>query len=228
MNIQGIQTLTLLDFPGRLACTVFTAPCNLRCPFCHNSGLITGLDDPMEWDVVRDFLISRVGILHGVCITGGEPTLHNDLTDYLAEIKDLGFLVKLDTNGTRPEILVDLVDGGLVDYVALDVKNSPQQYDTTIGIKDFEIVPIATSIEFLLSGGVDYEFRTTVVQEFHDEEGLLELAKCIRGAKRYYLQTFVDSDQVLQKDLHPYSPEEMRAFAELIKPIIPGVEVRGI
>jgi pyruvate formate lyase activating enzyme len=182
----------------------------------------------MEWDVVRDFLISRVGILHGVCITGGEPTLHNDLTDYLAEIKDLGFLVKLDTNGTRPEILVDLVDGGLVDYVALDVKNSPQQYDITIGIKDFEIVPIATSIEFLLSGGVDYEFRTTVVQEFHDEEGLLELAKWIRGAKRYYLQTFVDSDQVLQKDLHPYSPEEMRAFAELIKPIIPGVEVRGI
>lgn len=228
MHIQGLQKLTLLDYPGKLACTVFTAPCNLRCPFCHNSGLITGWDDPMDWEEVRGFLESRVGILEGVCITGGEPTLHKDLADYLAAIKDLGFLVKLDTNGTKPEVLVNLVDTGLVDYVALDVKNSPEKYGATVGIDDLDLAPIAASIEFLLSGAVDYEFRTTVVREFHSEDDLLKLASWIKGAKRYYLQTFVNSEQVLQDGLHPYATEEMMAFVELIKPIIPEVEVRGI
>ena len=228
MHIQGLQKLTLLDYPGKLACTVFTAPCNLRCPFCHNSGLITGWDDPMDWEEVRGFLESRVGILEGVCITGGEPTLHKDLADYLAAIKDLGFLVKLDTNGTKPEVLVNLVDTGLVDYVALDVKNSPEKYGATVGIDDLDLAPIAASIEFLLSGAVDYEFRTTVVREFHSEDDLLKLASWIKGAKRYYLQTFVNSEQVLQDGLHPYATEEMMALVELIKPIIPEVEVRGI
>ena len=228
MNIQGLQKLTLLDYPGKLACTIFTAPCNLRCPFCHNSGLITGWDDSMDWAEIRGFLKSRVGILEGVCITGGEPTLHPDLVDHLTEIKSLGFLVKLDTNGTNPQVLVGLVDAGLVDYVALDVKNSPQRYNRTVGVKDFDVTSIATSIEFLLSHKVDYEFRTTVVREYHEEQGLLELAQWIKGAKRYYLQTFVDSDQVLKKGLHAYSSEEMRALAELIRPIIPVVELRGI
>lgn len=228
MNIQGLQKLTLLDYPGKLACTIFTAPCNLRCPFCHNSGLITGWDDSIDWAEIRGFLKSRVGILEGVCITGGEPTLHPDLVDHLTGIKSLGFLVKLDTNGTNPQVLVGLVDAGLVDYVALDVKNSPQRYNRTVGVKDFDVTSIATSIEFLLSHKVDYEFRTTVVREYHEEQGLLELAQWIKGAKRYYLQTFVDSEQVLQKGLHAYSPEEMRALAELIRPIIPVVEVRGI
>lgn len=228
MKIQGLQKLTLLDYPGKLACTIFTAPCNLRCPFCHNSGLITGWDDPMDWDEIIGFLKSRIGILEGVCITGGEPTLHPDLADYLTEIKDLGFSIKLDTNGTKPEVLVNLVNADLVDYVALDVKNSPQRYNGTVGVKEFDVTSIATSIDFLLNHRVDYEFRTTIVREYHETQDLLDLAHWIKGAKRYYLQTFVDSEQVLQKGLHAYSSEEMRALAELIRPIIPVVEVRGI
>lgn len=181
----------------------------------------------MEWNDVREFLERRVGVLEGVCITGGEPTLHKGLKDVLKEIKALGFLTKLDTNGTRPEVLVDLVETCMVDYVALDVKNSPAKYGQTVGIENYDLAPVIESIEFLLQDTVDYEFRTTVVEEFHDQRSLTELAAWIKGAKRYYLQSFVDGDDVLRLGLHPFSLEEMKEFERMLKPIVPSVQLRG-
>lgn len=228
MNIQGLQKLTLLDYPGKLACTIFTGLCNLRCPFCHNSSLISRGEGALEWNEIERFLKSRVGILEGVCVTGGEPTLHQALGEYLAKIKGLGFFVKLDTNGTKPDVLENLVSAGLVDYVALDVKNSPSRYGETVGLENFDHLPIKASIEFLLRGKVDYEFRTTAVREFHDAAALLELAAGIRGAKRYYLQAFEDGEDVLQDGLHAYSKGEMNYFKGLVNPIVPSVRLRGI
>lgn len=228
MNIQGLQKLTLLDYPDRLACTVFTGLCNLRCPFCHNASLISGGNSTIEWNEVLKFIQSRVGILEGVCVTGGEPTLQKNLSRYLMDIKELGFLVKLDTNGTRPKVLKDLVANALVDYIALDVKNSPNRYGETVGIQDFDLSPIEESMEFLLTDAVEYEFRTTIVKDFHDEADLLELANWIKGTKQYFLQSFVDGEDVLQKGLSSYSKEEITHLKEAIKPIIPVVQLRGV
>lgn len=228
MNIQGLQKLTLLDYPGKLACTIFTGLCNLRCPFCHNASLIMGENTQLDWENVQEFLKSRVGILDGVCVTGGEPTLHNNLQKYLKEIKALGYLVKLDSNGTKPGVLKDLVADGLVDYIALDVKNSRSRYGETVGINNFKIELIEESIEFLLSNKIDYEFRTTVVKDFHRQEDIVEIATWIKGTKRYYLQSFVDGPEVLQTGLSAYSKEEMFSLKEVIKRIIPMVELRGV
>ncbi len=229
MKLAGLQKLTLLDFPGHVACTVFTAGCNLRCPFCHNSELVLPERNPalMDEEDFFSFLKKRQGILEGVCVTGGEPLLQKDIAPFLRRIKDLGFAVKLDTNGCFPNLLRALVEDGLVDFVAMDIKNSPARYGQTAGIPDFDLTPIQESVSFLLSGAVDYEFRTTVAAQLHDEESFRDIARWIAGAKRYALQEFKDSGDILTGGLSPCTPQQMQVFLSILKPHIPGAFLRG-
>ena len=229
MDIQGLQKLTLLDYPGRVACTVFLGGCGFRCPFCHNSDLLEG-PMPAETDSagLLAFLKKRRGLLDGVCVTGGEPLLRPDLAGLLEEIKALGFPVKLDTNGNYPDRLRKIAQAGLVDYVAMDVKNSPERYAETAGVPGLDLGPIRESVSWLLEGSVDYEFRTTVVKQFHDGDSFRAIGPWLAGAKRYFLQAFVDRDSVLCPGLSPCSREEMEGFADLVRPFVPAVELRGL
>ena len=229
MDIQGLQKMTLLDYPGRVACTVFLGGCDLRCPFCHNGGLVLG-PMPAELDDqgLLAFLKKRQGLLDGVCVTGGEPLLRPDLPELLARIKELGYPVKLDTNGSHPERLRSLVRQGLVDYVAMDIKNSPERYGETVGVPALDLTPFQESVAFLLQGDVDYEFRTTVVREFHDSDSFQAIGPWLSGARRYFLQCFVDRDTVLQEGLHPWDADSLRAFADLVRPYVHQVELRGV
>ena len=221
--------MTLLDYPGRVACTVFLGGCDLRCPFCHNGGLVLG-PMPAELDDqgLLAFLKKRQGLLDGVCVTGGEPLLRPDLPELLARIKELGYPVKLDTNGSHPERLRSLVQQGLVDYVAMDIKNSPERYGETVGVPALDLTPFQESVAFLLQGDVDYEFRTTVVREFHDSDSFQAIGPWLSGARRYFLQCFVDRDTVLQEGLHPWDADSLRAFADLVRPYVHQVELRGV
>ena len=229
MRIAGLQKLTLLDFPGHTACTVFTAGCNLRCPFCHNSELVLPERKPalMDAEEFFSFLKKRQGILEGVCVTGGEPLLQGDIAPFLARIKALGFAVKLDTNGCFPHQLRQLVTDGLVDYVAMDIKNCPERYGQTVGLPDFDLSGVQESANFLLSGAVDCEFRTTITAQHHDEEAVSSIARWIRGAKRYALQSFRDSGDVLTAGLTPCPPEQMRHFVALAAPFVEEATLRG-
>ena len=229
MHIAGLQKLTLLDYPGHTACTVFTAGCNLRCPFCHNSELVLPQRRPprMDEEDFFSFLKKRQGILDGVCVTGGEPLLQKDIAAFLQRVRDLGFAVKLDTNGTFPHILRDLVERGLVDYVAMDIKNSRERYAETAGIDGFDLAPVEESVKFLLSGGVDYEFRTTVADSLHTAEDLASIGRWLAGAKRYAIQNFVDSGDVLAPGLSPCSVEKMQALLTSVRPFVPGAFLRG-
>ena len=199
MIIHGFQKMTLLDYPGRVACTIFTAACNLRCPFCHNAGLVTKIENTQRIDEseVLAYLQKRKGILDGVCITGGEPTLQKDLADFIRKIRALGYAVKLDTNGTNPAVLQSLLDEGLLDYVAMDIKNTLEKYAATVGVASFDVTPIQQSIDLLRAGRVDYEFRTTVVAEYHTPGDIGQIAALIAGAPRYFLQPFVDSGNLI-------------------------------
>ncbi|MBO4847624.1 MAG: anaerobic ribonucleoside-triphosphate reductase activating protein, partial [Clostridia bacterium] len=198
MEINGIQKLTLLDYPGKVACTVFLAGCDLRCPFCHNSELWSASAPAVMDDAeLLSFLGKRRGMLDGVAFTGGEPTLRPDLPDVMRRIKELGFAVKLDSNGMRPQTLRALVREGLVDYIAMDVKNDLPRYAATCGRQDMDPGPIRESIEFLLSGAVDFEFRTTVVRELHDRTSFENIGRMIEGAPKYFLQPFADRETVL-------------------------------
>ena len=231
MRIGGLQKLTLLDYPGHIACTVFTAGCNFRCPFCHNSSLVLPEDfgPVVETDELLSFLQKRRGILDGVAITGGEPMLHADLPELLKEIKALGFLIKLDTNGTFPERLEALIEARLIDRVAMDIKNSPALYAETAGVPGLDLTAVDRSRALLLEGRVEYEFRTTVVKPLHTAESLVEAAKWIGGAAEYYLQQYRDPGSVICSDgLGPYDESEMRAFAEAVRPYVPSVQLRGI
>lgn len=221
--------MTLLDYPGKVACTVFLGGCDFRCPFCHNGTLVDG-SVPAELDdgALLTFLKKRRGLLDGVCVTGGEPLLRPDLEQLLCAIKELGFLVKLDTNGTHPGRLKELVERGLADYVAMDVKNGPAQYARTAGVPGLDLGAVRESVAFLLSGVVDYEFRTTVVKEFHDADSFREIGPWLAGAKRYVLQSFVDRDTVLCPGLHACSRVELETFAAVLRPFVPAVELRGI
>lgn len=230
MKICGIQKLTLLDFPDHMACTIFTGGCNFRCPFCHNSSLVLGSDniDTYSEDEILEFLKKRKGILDGVCVTGGEPTLQADLKTFIRKIKELGFLVKLDTNGYRPDVLIDLINSGLVDYVAVDIKNSIKNYPKTIGLSSFKEENLLKTIEFLINGSIEYEFRTTVVKEFIKKEDFKDIAELIKGTKRYYLQEFVASETCIKTNLHPYSREEMSEFIEILEKYNVKAYLRGI
>lgn len=231
MLVSGLQKLTLLDYPGKVACTVFTGGCNFRCPFCHNSALV--LPDQLAHDSsaeqVLAFLRKRVGVLDGVAVTGGEPLLHPDIADFLKEIKAMGFLVKLDTNGSFPDRLIGIVEAGLADRVAMDIKNAPALYAKTVGLERFDLAGVTKSKDFLLEGRVDYEFRTTVVKGLHTEESLLAAAEWIRGAREYYLQQYKDSGAILDAEgLGAFDADEMHRLADAVREIVPTVEVRGV
>lgn len=230
MNIQGLQKVTLLDFPGRVACTVFLAGCNFRCPFCHNASLVTHVDPsgniPME--EVISFLQKRRGILDGVCITGGEPLLTPGLDVFVRKIKDLGYEIKLDTNGSNVERLKSLTGSGLIDYVAMDIKNAPEKYGMTIGIDGYDLWNVSKSVDYLLSGTVPYEFRTTVVREFHKREDFERIGQWLAGAQRYYLQGFVDSGDLIQPGLRAYTKEIMEQALEIVRKYITAAEIRGM
>ena len=230
MKLAGVQKLTLLDFPSVVACTVFTLGCNFKCPFCHNAHLLDGeCKDRIDEESVLSFLKQRQGILEGVVMTGGEPLLHRDIGDFLSKIKELGYLIKIDTNGTNPSLLRELVEKKLVDYVAMDVKNSPEEYALATGAASIDIEAVSESKDFLLSGAVDYEFRTTVVKGIHTEESILSLAKWISTADKYYLQQFKDSGALLApKGLSEFSYDEMKRLQALVTPFVRTAEIRGL
>ena len=231
MLISGLQKLTLLDYPGTLACTVFTGGCNFRCPFCHNTDLVLPdrLPRESEEERVLDFLKKRVGVLEGVAVTGGEPLLHADMPAFLEKIRALGYRIKLDTNGSFPDRLAEIVRAGLVDRVAMDIKNSPALYAKTAGLERLDLDAIARSKDFLLTGAVDYEFRTTVVRGLHTAESLIEAARWIAGAKEYWLQQYRDSGNVLDgTELGSFDEAEMQALAEAVAPVLPAVRLRGV
>ncbi len=234
MVIGGLQKMTLLDFPGRVACTVFLEGCNYRCPYCHNSGLLTGGGEPlMTAEALLDFLRKRRGMLDAVCVSGGEPTLHPDLPDLLREIKALGYQVKLDTNGSRPEVLRRLAEDGLVDYVAMDVKNSPARYAQTTGCPGVRLEDVESSLRFLLGGGVDFELRTTVVRELHDEASIQDMGAWVQSLGgpnaviRFFIQPYTDRDSVLCKGLNRPEDEELGRFQAALAPYAQQVEIRG-
>lgn len=229
MNIQGLQKLTLLDYPEHVACTIFTGGCQLNCPFCHNSELISGpFDEDLQTDSVLSFLKKRQGLLDGVCVSGGEPLLQPDIEEFLRAVKELGYRVKLDTNGGFPDKLERLVRAGLVDYVAMDIKNTPEKYALTCGLNECDMTPYIASVNFLLSGLVDYEFRTTVVREFHTFEDILQIAKWLKGAQHYYLQCFVERDQVRDTSLSAYNEEEMKSVCQAAQAYLSCTTLRGI
>lgn len=230
MRICGLQKLSMVDYPGKLAATVFTGGCNLRCPFCHNAPLVLRVAETPELpvDKVLTFLRSRKGLLDGVVLSGGEPLLQQGAADFLREVKSLGFALKLDTNGCYPEALAAILAEGLVDYVAMDIKNRPEKYPETVGIPDFDITPIQESVRLLQSSGVDYEFRTTVVRELHTVDDIRAICGWLKGSKRWYLQQFVDSGDLVGSGCHGREPLELRAFARIAEPYFGSVEVRGI
>ena len=230
MKIHGLQKMTLLDFPGRVACTVFLGGCDLRCPFCHNAELIDGTAPAvMESDELLAFLKKRQGLLDGVAVTGGEPLLRGkELAELAERIRELGYPLKLDTNGTHPERLRDLIDRGLVQYAAMDIKNSPERYAQTCGLETMDLGPVRESAALLMEGRTAYEFRTTVVAELHDAESFRGIGEWIRGAQRYYLQKFTDRDTVPFEGLHAPTREQMEHWADIIRPYIPAVELRGV
>lgn len=230
MIIKGFAKLTLLDYPGKVACTVFTGGCNFRCPFCHNASLAVraGEVDSIPEEEVFDLLRKRRGVLDGVCVTGGEPLMHGDaLEDFIRRVKELGYSVKLDTNGSYPERLKELIEKGLVDKVAMDIKNSPERYGETAGLESFDMSPILASIDILKNSGIDYEFRTTVVNELHSSEDLEKIGRMIEGAKAYYLQAFVDSGDLIGTGMSAPSNEKMAEFLKISRKYIENSHIRG-
>ena len=233
--ISGLQKMTLLDYPGKVACTVFLQGCNFRCPFCHNSGLLgTSADPQITQQELLDFLNTRKGLLDGVCITGGEPTLSIELPSLLRQIKDMGFAVKLDTNGSRPDLLKSLVAEKLVDYVAMDVKNSPAAYGKTTGLEKPDLAKLEESLRFLLSGALDYELRTTVVAQLHNRDSITEMGTWLQSlsggnkVKRMFLQNFVDRESVLQSGLNAPDLADLKEYAHILCPICEEIGLRGV
>lgn len=231
MDVSGLQKLTLLDYPGRVACTIFTGGCDLRCPFCHNASLaLPGRErDVIGHAELMAFLKKRVGILDGVAVTGGEPLLHADIEGLLADIKALGYSIKLDTNGTFPARLRSIVEAGLVDRVAMDIKAAPENYARVTGVPGLDLGPVRESAGYLMSCGVDYEFRTTAVKGLHVPEDFEAIGRWIAGAKEYYIQCFKDSgDLIAAQGLSAFSEDEMHALADIVRPYVPAVQLRGI
>ena len=230
MNIQGIQKLTLLDFPDRTACTVFTGGCNMRCPFCHNASLVLrpGENPAYFEEEIYAFLKKRQGILDGVAITGGEPLLQHGLREFILQVRELGFAVKLDTNGSYPDRLAALMDEGLLDYVAMDVKNSREKYAQTVGIKNFDTAPIEQSIALLRSSGVPFELRTTVVRELHSAEDIEDMGVWLQGDHAHYLQGFIDSGDLIKKGLSGYDKNQMEDLVNVLKAYVPKAQLRGV
>lgn len=230
MKLGGLQKMTLLDFPGRVACTVFTVGCNFRCPFCHNRSLVVSPAVPeFSQDDFFAFLRKRKGLLDGVAVTGGEPLLHPDMPAFLEKIRSLGFAVKLDTNGAFPDRLRAILEAGLADYVAMDVKNSPEKYEQTAGAAGL-LPQVERSVALLLEGKTPFEFRTTLVNELHEASDFAAIGRWIAGAERYFIQGYVDSGDILGggERFHVASPEKAKACLEAVRPFIPGAKLRGM
>ncbi len=230
MQIYGFNKTTLLDYPRHLAATIFLGGCNMRCPFCHNASLVTGAAFPpaLPEQEVLSYLEKRKNILEGVCITGGEPTLYRDLPEFIARLKDLGYKVKLDTNGTNPAMLKSLISQKLIDYAAMDIKNSRENYALTAGVGTLALEPIMESADYLMSSPLEYEFRTTVVKELHTAQDMLSIGRWLAGAKAYYLQAYKDSGDILSPGLSSPSAEVLKEYAQLLTPFIPTVHLRGV
>ena len=229
MIIKGLQKTTLLDFPSKVACTVFTGGCNFRCPFCHNASLVLTPKDVPEIpeEEFFAFLQKRHGVLEGVCITGGEPLLQNDIIPFIERIHSMGFAVKLDTNGSFPDKLRDIIERGIIDYVAMDVKNCRDKYALTAGF-DGDVDKMYKSIEYIMSCGIPYEFRTTVVKELHTVQDIEKLAREISGARAYYLQGFVDSDDLIGQNYTAHTEDVMRQMLAAATPHVALCQLRGI
>ncbi len=230
MPFVGIEKLSLVDFDHHMSATLFTRGCNFKCPFCHNSPLVTNINynEPLiPFDDVISFLKRRQGILDAVVISGGEPTLDKDLIDEIKQIKEMGYLVKLDTNGTNPSVIKYLIDHKLIDYVAMDIKNSEDRYSLTCGTNSLDINKIKQSISLLITSGIDYEFRTTLIKEFHNLDNIKKMYQLIKGSKRLRLQKFVASDNCIQKGLHPIDIDEANSYIIYLKQYIDDVSLRG-
>jgi len=230
IKFYGIQKLTLLDFPGHMAATVFTGGCNFRCPFCHNKSLVflNENDQEIAREDIIAYLKSRQNVLDGLAITGGEPTLHPGLRSFIEEVRALGLKIKLDSNGSNFNKLKELIDEHLVDYVAMDIKNCPNKYASTIGYNDYDLTDIERSVKYLIENHVDYEFRTTVVKEYHSVSDIEEIAKFIKGAKRYYLQNFEDHGTCIEQGLSEVDPETIKKMKEVCMPYVEIVDIRGV
>jgi len=230
MTISGMQKLTLLDYPGNTACLIFTQGCNFRCPFCHNRDLV---ENEIEHEIIDEkevfkYLEKRKGILDGICITGGEPLLQRDIEDFISKVKEMGFKVKLDTNGSSPFRLKSLLDKGLLDYVAMDIKNDFLNYDKTSGIERINIENIKRSIDIIENSNVEYEFRTTIVKELHNMFQLEQICKYLGPNVRYYIQNYKDCDTVIQKGLSGFDNDELINIQNQLRMTNPNVMVRGI
>lgn len=230
MQIHGFNKTTLLDYPKHLAATIFFGGCNYRCPFCHNASLVMNPDDQpvISEEEILSTLYKRKHILEGVCITGGEPTLQKELPDFIRKIKKIGLNVKLDTNGNNPTMIKYLVAENLVDYIAMDIKNSLEKYGTTIGILNFNTSNIQESVSFIMSCGIPYEFRTTVVKELHSKSDFNQIGNWINGATSYYLQSYKDSGDILFPGLSSYSKKELETFKDILTPYVDFIALRGI
>ena len=231
MLLLGLQKLTLLDFPEKIAATVFAGGCNFRCPFCHNASLVLGervqASEPIDTEQFFSFLKKRRGVLEGVCVSGGEPTLAPDLIPFLNNIKELGFLVKLDTNGYRPDVLRRAISEGVVDYVAMDIKSSREGYARAVGLDALDISKIEESADILMSGGVNFEFRTTLVRELHGESEILSIGDWLGGEEKYFLQTFRDSGDLISSNFSGYDQKATEHLLKLLTPYIPNAQIRG-
>ena len=227
MDFSGWEKLSLVDFDHRLTTTLFMAGCPFRCPFCHNSDLVLrpGEAPTIPWDEILAYLQKRRKMLDAVCVTGGEPTLMPDLKDKLRDIKKLGYLVKLDSNGWNPFVLEELIQERLVDYVAMDIKNSPNRYERTAGVP-VNLDTISHSIRLLMESGIDYEFRTTIIEEFHDEQSMAEIGPWIAGAKRYFLQRYIDNEHCIEHGLHMVQKEKAEGFLKVLEPFVPSAKLR--
>ena len=227
MEFVGLDKMSLLDYEDYVSAVIFAPKCNFRCPFCHNGDSVLNSHEEIPFGQILNYLESRKGLLDAVVVTGGEPTLMPDLVDKILQLKHLGLNVKLDTNGTNPELLERLINEKLIDYVAMDIKNSPKKYALTAGCQSVNFDAIKKSIEILKKSGICYEFRTTLVKEFHDFSDITEIGKLIQGAKKIYLQKFVDREGVIQKGLHHVDEEKAYLFKKELEKYVPEVYLRG-
>lgn len=227
MDFVGIDKFSLLDYDENVSIVLFAPKCNFRCPFCHNGDSVLNSDTPISFDAILSFLKTRQRLVDAVVITGGEPTLMPDLVEKIAAIRELGFKIKLDTNGTNPELLSYLIENNYLDYVAMDIKNSESEYPKTAGCQVVNMEKIKESIDILLNCNIQYEFRTTLVKEFHSEESIRGVGELVRNAQKLYLQKFVDREGVIQKGLHDISIEEANKYKEILTDYVFNVELRG-
>lgn len=229
MNILGMEKMSLVDYDGKVCATLFAGGCNFKCPFCHNSPLVIDFNNlpTLSEEEIFSYLKKRQGILDGVCVSGGEPTLYKDLPEFIEKIKNLGYSVKLDTNGTNPELVKTLNQNGLVDYFAMDIKNDKAHYSDIIGVPNYDTKKVEATVDYFLSGAADYEFRTTLINEFHKKENIALIGDWIKGANKYFLQKFKDTGSCIENGLSAVSDDAVKEFIEILKPSVKNVRVRG-